>query len=163
MIWVILVLLAFGLDHFIKDLLVNSKCLMTEIASISVSYSRYNSHCHDSCVCHLIATFNVQSFNISIDPVIAARMKIACYFALNSFADGCHVILYSEDDQSISFQYNITKPQYENTAVLYVRTAASGNYTISVHDIIGGQIVSDAAYTMQHYIHQSQSSGSAYY
>ena len=159
MIWLILllVLLAFGLDHYIKDLLVNSHCLMIEIAPISVSY--YNSHCHASCVCHLIATFNVQSINIFIDPVIA-KMKITCYFALNSFADGCHVILYSEDDQSISFQYNITKPQYENTAVLYV-TATSGNYTISVHDIIGGQIISDAAYTMEYYcIHQS--TGSAF-
>ncbi len=110
---------------------------------------------------YLIATFNVQSVNISIDPV-TARMKVTCYFALNSFADGCHVVLHSEDDQSISFRFNITKPQYENIAVVYV-TAASGNYTISVHDIIdGGLIVSDAAYTMEHYIHQS-SAGSAYY
>ena len=66
-------------------------------------------------------------------------------FAERSIADGCHVI-FKESSKGIVKFINMTKSSIEESTVYqYITLPASGNYTVTAHDIVDGTIITNSS------------------
>ena len=68
---------------------------------------------------------------------------VECRFAERSTADGCYVIFRESFKETVK-SINITKPSIdESTVYQYITLPASGNYTVTAHDIVNGTIITN--------------------
>ena len=68
---------------------------------------------------------------------------VECRFAERSTADGCHVI-FNESSKGTVKSIDITKSSTEERRVYqYITLPVSGNYTVTVHDIVDGTIITN--------------------
>ena len=81
---------------------------------------------------------------------------MTCVFAVSSYADGCHVILKSLLGNTSSIF--IQKLNNYSHATAY-SVVDAGVYIMSVHDVIGGEIIEDIAYSTRYTIIQPYTSG----
>ena len=87
----------------------------------------------------IVATYHVQGLSLQYysdngSVVVESR------FAERSTADGCHVIFGESSKGTVkSSKSNIE----ESTVYQYISLPVSGNYTVTVHDIVDGTIITN--------------------
>ena len=92
----------------------------------------------------LIATYHVQVLTLQYYSDNGS-IVVECRFAERSTADGCHVI-FRESFKGTVKSVNMSKSSIEESTVYqYITLPVSGNYTVIVHDIVDGTIISNPA------------------
>lgn len=66
-------------------------------------------------------------------------MKIKCFFIEGSIADGC-LVIFSDTTQELEYSFNISTGSKEEL----VAVPESGNYTVTVYDIVNKSFVGPA-------------------
>ena len=77
------------------------------------------------------ATFNVQNF--TLDVLSDTTVQLTCFFALNSFADGCNVT-FNSINQSVLVSVFIPK-ENDDTIAITTCEIMNGFYEINVYDV----------------------------
>ena len=89
-----------------------------------------------------IATYHVQELTLQYysdngSVIVESR------YAERSTADGCHVI-FRESSKGTVKSINMSKSSIEESTVYqYITLPVSGNYTMTVHDIVDGTIITN--------------------
>ena len=89
-----------------------------------------------------IATYHVQVLTLKYYSDNGS-VVVECRFAERSTADGCHVT-FRESSKGTVTSINLSKSSIEESTVYrYITLPVSGNYTVTVHDIVGGTIITN--------------------
>ena len=89
-----------------------------------------------------IATYHVQGLTLHYYSDNGS-LVVECKFAERSTADGCHVI-FRESSKGTVKSINMSKSSIEESTVYqYITLPVSGNYTVTVHDIVDGTIITN--------------------
>ena len=87
----------------------------------------------------MIETYHVQRLTLQYYSDNGS-VVVECTFAENSSADGCHVI-FRESSKGVNKPINISKFSInESAACQYIILPVTGNYTVTVHDIVDGTV-----------------------
>ena len=91
---------------------------------------------------YFIATYHVQGLTLQYYSDNGS-VVVECRFAKRSTADGCHVILRESSKGTVK-SINMSKFSIEESTVYqYISLLVSGNYTVTVHDIVNGTIITN--------------------
>ena len=84
---------------------------------------------------HHIGTHHIQNFMvISVDP---ESITLQCIFAFNSTATGC-LVGFTEVNDGYTWNLTLTKDRNQTSALARAQVMKSGNYSISVYDMVHG-------------------------
>ena len=89
-----------------------------------------------------IATYHVQGLTLQYYSDNGS-VVVECRFAERSTADGCHVI-FRESSKGTLKSINMSKFSIEESTVYQdISLPVSGNYTVTVHDIVDSTIITN--------------------
>ena len=95
------------------------------------------------------ATYHVQGLTLQYYSDNGS-VVVECEFAERSTAEGCHVIFRESSKGTVKF-VNMNKSSVEESTVYqYLTLPVSGNYTVTVHDMVDGTIITNPSVVYPH-------------